>query len=304
MRVFHSELSANPALYSFGYSVYGEIEESDSLDEVYEKGFLPFVGAKKQSKNLVYMTRGTRVTVSEFVERHHHARIRRKVAALGIITSKLHTIESFPVTDEFISFLRSYFTFRFGKDSMPEERIRAILDSGFVTHIREFRIGNEVAAYVLEVQGKSFVHTWYHAYAKKFEGSYLGLYLYLEILKELQQQKISYLYLGVTYGTWMSYKTHFQPLSFWNGQEWIDDPKSTKLKELLKADSLRLITTTDPWRDSLVPFYTGLYSYGSTKLEFRLLSTIVSGLPRITLLILSGIGIAMIAILLQIFGIL
>jgi hypothetical protein len=304
MKVFYSELSANPSLYSFGYSVYGELEESDSLDEVYGKGFLPFVGAKDQPKNMVYVARGSRVDASQFLERHYHARIRRKVAGLGAITSTLHPLSSFPITDKFISFLCTYFAFRFGKSSMPEDRIRAILNSGFLTHIREFHINGNTAAYVLEVHGKSFIHTWYHAYAKQYEGSYLGLYLYLEILQDLKRCNGSFLYLGVTYGSWMSYKTEFQPLSFWDGRQWVNDPKSKKLKELFKADSVRLLTLTDPWRESLTPFYTGLYSYGSTRLEFRLLATIVSGLPRITLGILCGIGLIMLILLLQITGLL
>ncbi len=299
MRIFYSELSANPALYSFGYSVYGELEEVDSLDDVYEKGFLPFVGAKEQPDRMVYMARGTRVRVPDFHERHYHARVRRRVSALGPITSKLHDIETFSITNDFISFFLSYFAFRFGKDAMPEARLRAILDSGFVTHIREFCINDVPAAYVLEVHGEGFVHTWYHAYAKKFESSYLGLYVYLAILEELKRKEIAYLYLGVTYGKWMSYKTHFQPLLFWSGQEWVEDPKSTLLKKLFKADSLRLLTTTDPWRETRTPFYTGLYPYGSIRLEFRLVATILTGLPRTTRFFLTILGLLMLLFALQ-----
>lgn len=286
MRIFYSELTANPSLYSFGYSVYGEREESDDLDDCYDKGFLPFVGTQNQDRPYMYMGRGTRVRISEFVERHYHARVRRKVQSYGSITSELHELSVFSITPEFISFILTYFRFRFGKESMSETRLRAMLSSGFITHIREYKKGDTAIAYILEVHGDLFVHTWYHAYSKDVEGTHVGAYLYIDLLEKLKVQGTTYLYLGITYGNWMAYKTHYQPLEFWNGQEWISDPNSKKLKSLLKADSTRLLTFTDAWRESLEPFYKAPFTYSGWRFELRILSLVIYGLPKMTILLM------------------
>jgi hypothetical protein len=286
MRVFYSELSANPSLYSFGYSVYGELEPGDDLGTYYEQGFLPFVGTETQQGKYVYMGRGTRLLVPEFAERHYHARVRRKASTLGTIRMILHTLDSFPITDIFIQFVLRYFRFRFGADAMPEARLRMMLRSGFVTHIREFSCQGKPVAYILEVHGKDFVHTWYHAYAHELEGTHAGVLLYLDLIKDLQTKGTKYLYLGITCGRWMEYKTNFQPLEYWDGCMWVHDPKSTKLKQLLKADSTRLLTGTDPWRDAHVPFYRAAYPYTGLRFEFRIIELVFVGLPRTAKLVL------------------
>lgn len=296
MRVFYSELVANPSLYSFGYSVYGEREPGDTLSDSYERGFLPFVGAREQEQNLMYMGRGSRVHAQEFEERHYHARVRRKVAALGEITSTLHALQDFELTSERRSFILAYFTFRFGKDSMPEERLQALFDSGFLTHVREYRINGKLAAYVLEVHGENFIHTWYHAYAKNVEGTHFGSYMYIDILNELKAAGKEYLYFGLTYGRWMSYKTEFQPLSFWNGSEWVRDEKSVQLKELFIGDPQRLLAFTDAWRDARIPFYKALYPFTSLRTELRFLALVMYGLPRTAQLL--GLGVLALALLL------
>jgi hypothetical protein len=279
MRLFYSELSANPALYSFGYSVYGELEPEDRLAECYELGFLPFVGTERQEGKLMYMARGSRVHIPEFSEKHYHSRVRRKVASLGTITSVVHPTVSFELTRERKSFFLDYFHFRFGKESMPEKRLEALISSGFVTHVREYLVNGRTAAYILEVHGDSFVHTWYHAYAKEFEGSHLGSYLYIDLLQTLKAQGVTYLYFGITYGSWMSYKLEFQPLTYWNGKEWADG-SSSSLKPLLQADSERLLTFTDPWREAQMPYYKAPYPFDSVRNELRLLILVIYGLPR------------------------
>lgn len=303
MRIFYSELSANPSLYSFGYSVYAEREPSDSLSDCYSRGFLPFVGAKDQPRNLMYMGRGSRVSVPEFQEKHYHARVRRKVSALGAINSVLHPLESFELTPERISFILNYFHFRFGKDSMPEDRLRALFASGFLTHVREYQIEGTLAAYVLEVHGENFIHTWYHAYAKKAEGTHFGSYLYVDILSELKREGKDFLYFGLTYGRWMAYKTEFQPLSYWDGSVWVEDKNSTELKKLFDADSTRLLAFTDPWRDALTPYYKGLYPFKTLRAELRILALAMYGLPRVALLLAATLFVLFALLFLNLLGV-
>jgi arginyl-tRNA--protein-N-Asp/Glu arginylyltransferase len=290
MKVFFSELVANPAYYSFGYSVYGELEPPDDLAECYEKGFLPFVGARLQSESgapMMYMARGTRVRVNEFKEQHYHGRVIRKVESViqGSIDEKIQVIEhlreTFPITDEFISFILSYFSFRFGKDSMPRERLLAILASPLLTHIVEYRVEGKPIAYMLEVHTSTCIQVWYQTYAKSHERSHLGSYLFIDLLRRAKKQNKDYVYLGVTYGNWMKYKTNFQPLEYWDGRSWVTDAKSKILKKLLATDSLRMLAFTDTWREKHEPFYKAPYPFASTFMELRFLTMLMTAAPRI-----------------------
>ncbi len=291
MKVFYSELDANPAYYSFGYSVYGELEESDDLADCYEQGFLPFVGARLQKARMMYQARGCRVRVPEYKEDRYYRQVLRKVEELpkgkseidakGKVEVFAHAKEDFPVTDEFVDFLLTYFKFRFGKESMPKERLLALLASPLLTHIVEYRLEGKPIGYMLEVHTTNSMHFWYQAYAKKFENKHLGAYMLIDLLTRAKEQGKKYAYLGVTYGNWMKYKTNFQPLEYWNGAVWVQDPKSAELKKLLVTDPTRVLGFVDQWREKMQPFYKAPYPFTSTFAEVRFLFLIMTALPRL-----------------------
>ena len=286
MKTFFSELSANPAYYSFGYSVYGMLEPSDRLDAIYEQGYLPFVGAKEQPSPMVYLARGTRIVATDFVERHYHKRVLRKAEeGNGLPETIVHEKKNFPITNEFIQFFLSYFAFRFGKDSMSEERLRAILAAPFITHITEYKSSGKTVAYLLEVHGDSFIHVWYHAYTKEREQSYLGLYLYIDVLRRAKAEGKQHVYLGVTYGNWMLYKTNFEPLQYFDGATWVIDPKSRELKKLLKGDPTRILGFVDAWREKQKPYYEAPYPFAGGLDELRFLAVMLAGTPRVFLVL-------------------
>jgi leucyl-tRNA---protein transferase len=274
MKVFYSELTANPAYYSFGYSVYAELEASDTLPECYEKGFLPFVGAREQDPKMLYMARGVRVRVQEFTEKHYHARVRRKVALVlphGIRTS-VFARDEHPDLRAVTEFFLTYFAFRFGEGAMSHERFEAILRGPFITHIVEYRSQGELIGYTLEVHTDSFIHVWHQAYTKKYEGSHIGIALYLELLARAKQEGKSFLYFGVTHGTHMEYKTNFQPLEFWNGRAWVADAHSKELKQLLRGDGTRMLAYVDEWRAGKGAYRTSPYPFTSALAELRYLA--------------------------------
>jgi len=283
MKIFYSELTANPAYYSFGYSVYGEFEDGDMLSDCYEKGFLPFVGTRKQSPRAMFMARGVRVLLHEFIEKHYHSRVRHKVALRFPegITVVVYKRGAHKGLDKVHAFFLSYFYFRFGKESMPPDRLFAIIHSPFVTHIAEYSYQGKIIGYSLEVHADTFIHVWHQAYAKEHVHTHLGVYLYLELLERAKKAKMHHLYFGVTYGTWMNYKTNFQPLEFWNGAQWIKDSKSTLLKELFKRDGTRQIAFTDEWRKNQDPYYDTPYPFSSRFSELRYLYIFAVLHPRI-----------------------
>ncbi len=297
MKVFYAELSANPAYYSFGYSVYGVLEPTDRLDDVYREGFLPFVGAKEQPGNMVYMARGTRVVVSGYTETAYHRRALKKLREVFRTEPEVtvYARNDFVVTETFVQFILSYFAFRFGKDAMSEERLRAMLDSGFITHISEYRSAEKPVGYLLEVHGETCMHLWYLAYAREHEDTCIGLYMYIDMLRRAKKEEMDYVYIGVTYGNWMKYKANFMPLEYFDGTSWVKDAKSEKLKKLLRTDASRVLGFVDAWRETKEPFYPAPYPFTSLFDEFRFLTVMMLGTPRV--FFLSIIVIFLIALL-------
>ncbi len=161
-------------------------------------------------------------------------------------------------------------------------------------------MGEELVGYMLEVHGKSFVHVWYQAYAKRFVRHYAGFAMYIDLLRRAKQTGYKYLYFGVTYGQWMSYKTNFQPLSYWDGMQWVEDPNSHQLKKLLAVDTLRMLTFTDAWREQRLPYYKAPYRSTDVRSELRLFYLMLSGMPRITFFLTVVLMIVMAFIMLRI----
>jgi hypothetical protein len=283
MKIFYSELTANPSYYSFGYSIYGEFEDIDTLDDVYEKGFLPCAVAKKQSPKLMYVARGVRVKAKEYVQKHFHTRVIKKVAQTfpSGVTSTVYAKDAYNDIPKVIDFFSTYFAFRFGKEAMPRDRIESIVRSPFLTHIVAYHSDEIFIGYSLEVHGESFVHVWHQAYAKKYARTHVGIYMYMELIERAKNALKQYVYFGVTYGTWMNYKTNFQPLSFWDGTQWVDDKKSEKLKSLFRCDPTRLLAFVDEWRKEKDPYYKAPYPFQSMLEELRYCVIFTTLHPRI-----------------------
>ena len=265
MKTFYSELSHNAGYYSFGYSIYGRVEAGDNLSDIYEAGFQPCVVVQGE-KDLVYMARGSRVRVGDFVELHEHKRIAKKFDEIPSPVEVIsHKKEDFKITDEFVDFCLKYFHFRHGAKSMPKERFLEIMHSSFLTHIIEYKISGKTAAYMLEVHTDKYFHFWYLAYAKDYNNKNLGAYMVLDLVRRAKKEGVSYAHLGATYGECVRYKTKYQPLEYWDGEAWVKDEKSKGLKNILKVDGLRMVAVTDNWRSDKNNFYSPGYTYTDNK---------------------------------------
>lgn len=297
MRIFYSELAANPAYYAYGYSIYGELEAGDDIAGCYAAGFLPFVGAREQPERCMYQVRSVRTRVQEFLPGHYHRYAAQKGKAF-IDTVTIHEYQREAVLDmpHVQAFLEAYFMFRFGKGSMPTEKIAAMLQSPLLTHIVEYRLQGKPVGYVLETRGDDFHHVWYYAYAKAYEKQCLGLYLFMSFIERAKAAGKEFAYLGATYGTWMRYKTHFGPLEFWDGATWIDDPKAKQLKKLLSEDSVRQVAFVDAWRDARKPYVRSPYPFTAMKQEMRFLMTVLYATPRVAGVLMCLLGLVLLSI--------
>jgi len=276
MKVFYSELAENPAYYSFGYSIYAKLEEGDSIAEAYEKGFLPAVVARNQPERLMYQVRSVRVPTNTFKRLHYHNQVGRRAEGLGVWEERVVPAPHTP-DEELLAFVLTFFHFRFGKDSMRKERVRALFASGWITHIREIRIAHTLAVRVLEHHEKEFVHVLYFTYAKQYERTHVGGHIFTRVIEWARKEGRPYVYLGATYGMWMRYKVNFAPLQIWDGENWLEDPKGKKLKALLH-EGVHLVPYADMFRITLEPFYAPPYGKILSK-EMRILATLFDASP-------------------------
>jgi hypothetical protein len=282
MKVFYAELAANPAYYAFGYSIYGQLEEGDRIEDAYEQGLMPFIGGRQQPDRMLYMARGSRVRVQEFKELHYHTYARTKFAPYSSgFSVREYLRENYPDREFLASFLYTYFTYRFGKGSVPKDRIDAILSSPLLTHIVEYRLDEGIVGFSLETQVEGLTHLWYYSYVQEHEKHCLGLRICLDIMERAKASGRTFLYFGSTYGNWMRYKTYFQPLEYWDGSTWVSDPKSKKLKKLLAADPLRSVAISDPWRDAHDPYLVPPYPYESVRNGMRFLVHAMYATPKL-----------------------
>jgi arginine-tRNA-protein transferase len=282
MRVFYSELATHPAYYAFGYSVYGELEEGDKMEEVYARGFVPFVGARTQPERMTYMVRSVRVRVQEFKRIHYHHYAESKAAAFSAdLVCTEYERHEVPNIDEVTAFMLSYFHYRFGKASMSRERLTALLASPLLTHIVLYHLKGELVGCVLETRAKGMTHLWYYGYSQAYEKKCLGLHIFTAFIERSKERGDTYAYLGSTYGSWMRYKAYYRPLEYWNGEVWVDDAKGTELKRLLAADPIRHTAFTDRWREARSPYYPSPYPYTSLRYEVRYLTHLMYATPRV-----------------------
>lgn len=282
MKIFYSELAENPAYYSFGYSIYAQLEEGDSIEEAYEKGFLPAVIGRAQPERLMYQVRSVRVPTETFVRVHYHNQVGRRAEGLGTWEERVILAPRSP-DKEIVAFVLAFFHFRFGKDSMTEERVRALFASGWITHIREIKIAGTLAVRVLEHHEKSFVHVLYFTYAKQYERTHVGGHIFTRVIEWAKKEGRQYVYLGATYGMWMRYKVNFAPLQIWNGEAWVQDSKGKLLKKLLHQ-GVTLVPYVDQSRATWDPFYPEPTAK-SFKNEMKLMRTMFDSAPRTAFLV-------------------
>ena len=197
------------------------------------------------------MARSARVPLSAFTFSSENRRVAKKFDSKLTRISK--PISGFGINNkEFINFCVNYFTKRHGPLLMPEERLRAILKSGLITHIISYRRENNPIAYVFEISDKNFTHFWYSFYDPSLAYQSLGMWLMLDSVRHAKNDNKHHFYVGTVYGEKALYKTAFNDIEYWNGGEWVSDKK--QLKKLGRSDGERMANLTDEWKDKIELF--------------------------------------------------
>ncbi len=247
MKIFKSEFAHSYKTYSFGYCEYAEVEDADSFADVYAEGFLPYSGTKGV-KRTCYLARSARVRLADFSFSSENRRIAKQFD--GQFTKRSIPIEEFDTNDKtFLAFCADYFLKRHGEGVMPEERLRTILDAGFITHIDVYETNDtRIVGYALMVNDVTMSHFWFSFYDLEYAYKSLGMWLMLDAARTAKQEGKEYFYVGTVYGEKALYKTNFEALEFFDGNVWNRDIKL--LRSLGRLDAEHVHDGMDRWKET------------------------------------------------------
>jgi GNAT superfamily N-acetyltransferase len=211
MRFIYSESTDNYSDYLFSYQVFLLKEGKDSLDEIYDKGFLPV----RSIKGLFYLTRSCRVNLSKFELSSENRRVLKKLAGTDLVVASMKEFskKKAPVLT------REYLT--------KAATRRIFSSSGNFNYVFSFSDKGIVAT----LMTSSLIHYAHQFYSNKG----LGMAVMTSIVDYAKNSGKKYTYLGTCYGEGALYKTQFEGFEFFDGVGWSGDLE--KLKYLVGSDN-------------------------------------------------------------------
>ena len=199
--------------------------ESESLDELYERGYLPY-SSTRGLHDIFYSARSARVNLPQFELSSENRRIAKKFD--GQFEKKRIPAQEFVADEAFYTFVVEYFARRHGAGVAPRERVELWMQSGLVSTVVEYKQGEHSVGYVLEVESSGMRHYWYSAYDLELAQQSLGLWLMLDCIRDAKEARVTHYYLGTVYGAKALYKTNFEPLEWHDGHTWSKDIAALK----------------------------------------------------------------------------
>ena len=246
MKKFRSEFTHSSETYSFGYTNYLKKEPNDAFSEIYASGYLPYSGAT-DIKNIFYMSRSARIPLKNFKLNSENRRIVKKFN--GLFTKRSIPVKNLICDKSFLFFCVNYFEKRHGQRVMPKKRLLYILEMGFLTSVVEYKNKDKIVGYVFLVEDANMRHYWYSFYDLVYVYKSLGMWLMIDAAQDAKSDGKDYFYLGTVYSEKALYKTNFDGLEYWNGNEWILDKKNLRAKS--KKDKNINTNTIDEWKENL-----------------------------------------------------
>ena len=235
MILFRSESFVDYKTYTFNYANYCIKEHQQELPEIYAKGFLPYSNNIALAEETYYLARSLRVDLKDFKESSENRRVARKIEALSP-SYKVIPIEDFNVDNsDFKSYCVDFAAKRFS-EPISNERLNYILHAKSISHIFQFEIDNKTVGYVICIIEQGCLHYWFAFFDLDQPAFSLGKWMMFSVIKWAYDQKLEHVYLGTCYGEKSLYKVRdFKGLSYFDGNQWVSDIKSLKIK--CKTDS-------------------------------------------------------------------
>lgn len=237
MKIIFSEYQSDYKSYHFPYQVYLLKEENDSIDEIYNMGFLP----SRSRLHLYYLSRSTRIDLERFNPSSENRRILRKT---DYLTYEVIKLDSFKYTYHIGKFGKDFYDQRFGKGTMSALRVKWLFTGGACSHVFTYYDKSDkdkIIGYCPVVITDNILHYTYPFYDIAYFERNLGMGMMLSALLWAQKRKKTHIYLGTCYTESSLYKAQFNGFEYFNGYDWSSDIDQLKsfLREGIRDHTMK-----------------------------------------------------------------
>jgi arginyl-tRNA--protein-N-Asp/Glu arginylyltransferase len=227
MKYIFKEYKTNYENYEYPYQIYLEANENDSIDEIYEKGFL----ATRIKKNYYYLTRNLRINLQEFSLNSENRRILKKTESLTLENKKLN---DFTFNYSISKLATDFFKTKFNKTIITPQKLKWLFAGEFFTNVLVYKNKNEIIGYCITMETKKTLHYAYPFYKSELIGTNIGMSMMIQAIEHAKEKNKKYVYLGTVYTKDSMYKLQFKGIQWFNGESWNDD--IDKLKSLINEN--------------------------------------------------------------------
>ena len=230
MKLVFSESKPDYAHYIFPYAIWAFPEPGETPADLFNRGFLP----SSRELDRFYLCRQVRVNLSQYQPSSENRRIGRKGEGLEV---KLVSRAEFDYTPARREFYKTYADIKFGKDTMPYERLDSLFQGRLTSHVlivTDSATGAEVGAATLYVAEPVFAYYYYAFYDLNYYSRNLGMFMMTTAVNLFAERGFEFLYLGSCYSQNALYKTQFTGAQFFNGVRWSEN--LDELKYLIRRE--------------------------------------------------------------------
>jgi len=230
MKLLFSESKPDYGHYIFPYAIWAFPEPGETPADLFNYGFLP----SSRDLDRFYLCRQVRVRLKKFHPSSENRRIARKGEGLRI---ELVPRAEFDYTAVRRDFFKTYADIKFGKDTMPYERLDLLFEGKLTSHLMliiDTATGAEVGVASLYLQPPVLAYYYYAFYDLNYYSRSLGMFMMTSAVNLFTERGFEFLYLGSCYSQNALYKTQFAGAEFFNGVRWSDN--LDELKYLIRRD--------------------------------------------------------------------
>ena len=227
MKYIFKEYKSNYSDYKYPYTIYASAQEGESLDEIYNEGFL----ATRIEKNYFYLTRNLRVKLIDFSLTSENRRVLRKAQDLTMENSELKDLS---FNYEITKLGTDYFKAKFQKNIIATQKLKWLLSGEFFTNLLTYKVKDEIIGYCITMETKELLHYAYPFYKPELINQNIGMAMMIKAIEHAKKQKKKYVYLGAVYTKYSLYKLQFKGIEWFDGENWNED--IDKLKEKIREN--------------------------------------------------------------------
>lgn len=230
MKLVFSESKPDYDHYIFPYAIWAFPEPGEKPAHFFNHGFLP----SSRELDRFYLCRQVRVHLKKYQPSSENRRIVRKGEGLAV---KLLSRAEFDYTTARREFFKTYADIKFGKDTMPYERLDSLFQGKLTSHVlivTDASSGAEVGAATLYLEAPVLAYYYYAFYDLNYYSRNLGMFMMTSAVNLFAESGFEFLYLGSCYSQNALYKTQFAGAEFFNGVRWSDD--LNELKYLIRRE--------------------------------------------------------------------